>query len=274
MLRYDGVAPFFDPFGEYGLMAQEPLHFLPRCPACAARLPVNRLLTLDTRQVVPCKQCQSPMQIDVKITVIDWLIQTVIYVPIALYGLYAALYLADELGVLKVSILVAWFLATLIAGQCVWRVFFPRVRAWEPACLKCGYNLTGLTSDNCPECGKDFDPKRYNQLSPGWLACARVIWRMTVICFAAVTLFDFLILNVAIPYMQSSFRPIEHVGYPFAFLRATGTTHFSNWSWHWDALVDNFALCLLAGFVLGLFVISRKMRQRDQQTIHDPISSP
>ncbi len=27
-----------------------------------------------------------------------------------------------------------------------------------PRCLKCGYDLTGLTSDRCPECGYPLPP--------------------------------------------------------------------------------------------------------------------
>ena len=28
-----------------------------------------------------------------------------------------------------------------------------------PICLKCGYDLRGLTEPRCPECGADFDPR-------------------------------------------------------------------------------------------------------------------
>ena len=151
----------------------------------------------------------------------------------------------------------------MILGQCIWRIFFPRVRAWEPACLKCGYNLKGLSSDSCPECGKDFDLKTYDTLNPGIFVYAWIVWRVTLICFAALNLFDFAVSSVLIPYINGTFKPIEHMGYPFHIFYATGTTHFSNWSWHWDALMDNIALCLLIGCVIGLLLISRKMRKRD-----------
>ena len=81
-------------------MAQDSLHILPRCPSCAARLPIGRLLTFDTRQVVPCKQCELQMQIDLRMTVVDWLIQTLIYVPIAVYSLYASIALIQWLEML------------------------------------------------------------------------------------------------------------------------------------------------------------------------------
>ena len=42
------------------------------------------------------------------------------------------------------SILAIWLLKTGI---------WPRRRGVTPHCAGCGYNLTGLTGERCPECG-------------------------------------------------------------------------------------------------------------------------
>ncbi|GEM_PF-3151214 len=246
-------------------MAQDSLHILPRCPSCAARLPIGRLLTFDTRQVVPCKQCELQMQIDLRMTVVDWLIQTLIYVPIAVYSLYASIALIQWLEMLQTTVLVSWFLLTVLVGQCVWRIYFPRVTPWEPACLKCGYNLKGLSSESCPECGKGFDLATYNALDPGFRVYAKTVARVTMTLFVLITLFDFLILSVLIPYSQSKFLPIMHVGYPFHIFKSNGNTLITNWTWHWPALVDNLTICLLAACFVSLYLIHRRITAKDSQ---------
>jgi len=35
-----------------------------------------------------------------------------------------------------------------------------------PRCAKCGYNLTGLTENRCPECGTPFDPDALKGAAP------------------------------------------------------------------------------------------------------------
>ena len=59
-----------------------------------------------------------------------------------------------------------WLLVVLTAGVAflaallLWRNGY--VRGWRkaksdpPKCLKCGYNLSGLTHCRCPECGKEY----------------------------------------------------------------------------------------------------------------------
>ncbi len=60
--------------------------------------------------------------------------------------MYINLYLPEFM-----SALIAWAvigLAIMAAG--IW----PRRRGETPYCRKCGYNLTGIASEHCPECGK------------------------------------------------------------------------------------------------------------------------
>lgn len=43
---------------------------------------------------------------------------------------------------------------SVIAIGMIWRGHMPRRTGDTPFCKPCGYNLTGLTSDRCPECGR------------------------------------------------------------------------------------------------------------------------
>ncbi len=59
-----------------------------------------------------------------------------------------------------------WVLVGLTAGLALFAAFLiwrdGYVRGWHaarsgpPTCLKCGYNLSGMTHCRCPECGAEF----------------------------------------------------------------------------------------------------------------------
>jgi hypothetical protein len=57
----------------------------------------------------------------------------------------------------------SYVLSPLVGGN-LWRDFFreeePVPFADSPHCRTCGYNLTGLTSNRCPECGTSFIKQR------------------------------------------------------------------------------------------------------------------
>ncbi len=57
---------------------------------------------------------------------------------------------------------IPWWLALipLVLGlTLVWFGVRPRRRGTTPHCRRCNYNLTGLDSDRCPECGTPLTPK-------------------------------------------------------------------------------------------------------------------
>jgi predicted RNA-binding Zn-ribbon protein involved in translation (DUF1610 family) len=65
-----------------------------------------------------------------------------------------------------------------------------------PFCTKCGYNLTALSSEICPECGVALmaDNVRRGELRRDWLAVAGTVFRLLILL--AVSL---LLLALAMP---------------------------------------------------------------------------
>jgi hypothetical protein len=45
-------------------------------------------------------------------------------------------------------------------------------------CPKCGYNLTALTENRCPECGEGFDPKSLAELQQAGISTRSVILQL------------------------------------------------------------------------------------------------
>ena len=60
-------------------------------------------------------------------------------------------------------------------------------------CPKCGYNLTGLTEQRCPECGLDFQVKQLEQLQNQAVTARSVILQLVFVpvVFAVLTPFFF-----------------------------------------------------------------------------------
>ena len=63
-----------------------------------------------------------------------------------------------DVGVILLIILTG--AVSLFVTYLVWRDGYKRgwrtARRKEPTCLKCGYNLSGLTQCRCPECGSVY----------------------------------------------------------------------------------------------------------------------
>ncbi len=57
---------------------------------------------------------------------------------------------------------------------------------WELACTHCGYDLTGLTTRVCPECGRSFHPRK-TWLANRDLPFQRREFRKVVLTFAVLT---------------------------------------------------------------------------------------
>lgn len=76
--------------------------------------------------------------------------------------------LYDEMGIFSLSNEMDWRFTVILAG---FPMLIPAAishrlsrRWWAPPppghCQSCGYNLTGLTENRCPECGQAFTPRR------------------------------------------------------------------------------------------------------------------
>ncbi len=70
----------------------------------------------------------------------NWNLLVRVVLPIRDHNLWEGL-----MAVYCVSVPIYYFIAYLV-----------RRRDDTPRCTKCGYNLTGLTEDRCPECGESF----------------------------------------------------------------------------------------------------------------------
>jgi hypothetical protein len=74
-------------------------------------------------------------------------------------------------------------------GLTLWRRARLR-RVWEPGepyCRKCGYRLTGLTADRCPECGRDVTVPRSRIIAgPRWGTMRKRLLRLSMVGGACV----------------------------------------------------------------------------------------
>ncbi len=229
------------------------LQFLPRCPCCGAKLPVGWMLTFDTRRVMVCPSCEKQLQIDMKMTVADWLIQTVIYAPLLVYGLAVSLWLSRLLPQLQVTIFVLWFITLLVVGRVLWRVFCSSIKLWQPRCLRCDYDLQGLDHYQCPECGKENDPKFAASREIGIARFGRYVLVSTLslwMLFAMVSLIG--------SYVHKGM--IQPTGFPFGVVaipnrgRAMmlgGGAKIASYDWQWTQMCNDLSVCLLLGFLLA-----------------------
>lgn len=86
--------------------------------------------------------------------------------PILKLCAHAGTWLArnGELLAIGIAMFVAWYLAPFLLlwifrgrlRQYLWREL---LKHHVPTCLKCGYDLRGLISPRCPECGVSFDER-------------------------------------------------------------------------------------------------------------------
>ena len=52
----------------------------------------------------------------------------------------------------------AWIALTVLSGKIRKSLRRQLLEAGVPICLKCGYDIRGLSTPRCPECGGEFDP--------------------------------------------------------------------------------------------------------------------
>ena len=63
-------------------------------------------------------------------------------------------------GLVELLALVVASLAGVTAGYGSWSISRDRFRTRNYLCIRCGYPLSALPSDVCPECGKRFSAAR------------------------------------------------------------------------------------------------------------------
>lgn len=104
---------------------------------------------------------------------------------------------------LKLLFLLATLLATCVLV--VWILRRPRRRGTTPHCARCDYNLTGLLSDRCPECGSETIPPNivYGEL-------VRRPW-LKVTVGVCVAILAFVAAQYALRYDYYRLRPASWV---------------------------------------------------------------
>ncbi|MFG0247847.1 MAG: hypothetical protein ACF8OB_03085 [Phycisphaeraceae bacterium JB051] len=225
------------------------------------------MLTFDTKAVLVCPSCGKQLQIDMKMTIADWLIQTVIYAPLLVYGLDVSLWLSRLLPQLQVTLFVLWFITLLVVGRVLWRVFCSSIKPWQPRCLRCDYDLQGLDHYQCPECGKDNDPKQSWSHEIGIARFGRYVLGSTLSLWGL-----FAIVSLVGTYVHKGM--IRPTGFPFGVvailnrgraMRLGGGGKIASYDWQWAQMCNDLSVCLLLGFLLAL-VLMQSFIDRQNKT--------
>jgi hypothetical protein len=72
-------------------------------------------------------------------------------------------------GLIRIPLWIPFMLAALWPARTVaWRLLRPMRRRRQGLCVRCGYNIWGLDTPRCPECGTGFDLTRTDRVAePG-----------------------------------------------------------------------------------------------------------
>jgi hypothetical protein len=117
------------------------------CPNCRERVSFLRAFFTPAGGRFQCRACGSILGINVVRRIF-------VLVPLTLVCLYIAYAIVRPYGLLlTLAVYVALF---VICFSLLDKLTLIERRAF--CCRQCGYDLTGLTENRCPECGRTFDP--------------------------------------------------------------------------------------------------------------------
>ncbi|MCG8406627.1 MAG: hypothetical protein MI923_15640 [Phycisphaerales bacterium] len=85
------------------------------------------------------------------------------YLVVTIGGLIAASIWEYSLGIKPISIMLLWAIAIpgILAILLTWN-YPKKISKPANACYFCGYDLTGLVENRCPECGRYFIPPAHD----------------------------------------------------------------------------------------------------------------
>lgn len=124
-----------------------------------------------------------------------------------------------------------------------------RMELWVPTCHKCGYNLTVMSDNTCPECGTAYDPDfvPFFKRSVWAFKLTRKGLKFTIIF--GISLFVLLMVASVIYQQVQGTHPLRY-GWP-SVIYVSGTYHgkpvdaWSNVAW-----LLNLAMCLGLGLII------------------------
>jgi len=137
----------------------------PHCPQCGKR-PSPVTLLHDYADQFVCKNCKLPMRSISGMSRFAFFLLMLVTIPILMIAVIpASIFLVRLLfensgqGAEILVLLCGIGLLLSFVGWPLTVIYWTKhIEPWVPTCHKCGYNLTVMTDNCCPECGTTYDP--------------------------------------------------------------------------------------------------------------------
>jgi predicted RNA-binding Zn-ribbon protein involved in translation (DUF1610 family)/uncharacterized membrane protein len=239
----------------------------PRCPHCGKWVSFG-IMSFEPGDQFKCKQCETPLQARSKFS--RWLFVLILclMIPVWVVLLTFLLYefstrvLPDDWGADCFTLGLLGIVVWCLLGWPWLLVYLSKtMEPWVPTCRKCGYNLTVMSSDQCPECGKVYDPNRIPRINRTLIEFGRI--RFKRIFILATRLFCLTTLTCLV-YNRFQAGHAWQIGWPYT-IYGTGHYHGKPYQiWSTEALVSNLLLALFVGMVVEL-IHQAKLEHRHEK---------
>lgn len=223
-----------------------------------------------------CKQCDTRLSIVDSIPQMASVLLVIVTVPIWLFVLFTLMAMCLDQFDLRGQIWSVWVISLTAVTALTWcfagwpiclDYLLKRVESWVPTCHKCGYNLTVMTDNTCPECGTVYDPDFVPLLE-------RVIWQFKFtrkgFKYAVIIGISLFVLVFIGNVIYQHLKEIKTLTYGWPLIIYYPKIYHGRPIHPWDniALVVNLILCLFAGMVIEsiryniLLMIERRRKKK------------